>query len=229
MKSFGLSISGLLLTFGIFGATLRLESYYGRKIEAAEARQISVTGVPLTLGQWQGEDVSALTERESKILKLDNYIRRTYRNPEGDEVFVYIGFWKKQSGEHQAAKHSPLMCLPANGWNVSKPSDIMLSPTPEHQNVRMRRLLAQLGKSRPPELFYYWFFSGNETYTDESEALLKLVKQSLIDQRSDGGIIEISTSTLDPKKQIASDKRADEVLQQFIVEFYPVLEKIVRD
>lgn len=229
MKTLGICIPGLLLTLLVFGGALGLESYFRHKIDTAEARQTSVTTIPLQLGEWQGEEVSGLTERESKILKLDNYIRRLYRNPAGDEVFVYVGFWKKQSGDHQAAKHSPLMCLPANGWDVSNPTDITFSPTPEYQNVRMRRIIAQLGKSRPPELFYYWFFSGDESYTDESGALLMLIKQSLIEQRTDGGIIEISTSTLDPKKRATSESYADDVLKRFSADFYPALEKVTRE
>ena len=228
MRFFGINLIGILIIFAVLGSAVGLEKHYRQKMDSAESKLISVAEIPLVLGDWKGQDISGLTERESKILKLDNYIRRIYRNSSGAEVFVYVGFWRKQSGEHQAAKHSPLMCLPANGWDVAQPSDIVLSLTSEFNEIRMRRLIAQYGKNRPPELFYYWFFSGSESYTDESEALLKLIKHSLVEQRSDGGIIEMSTGTIDPGTKVSSEKYADQVLTEFAKEFYPALEKVAR-
>ena len=84
-----------------------------------ETNNIDIRQLPYQLGDWNGIDVDNLDLRSQNTLKLDQYVRRIYKNKEGRQIFIYIGYWKKQSGDHQAAKHSPLLCLPGNGWKIT--------------------------------------------------------------------------------------------------------------
>src|SRR5262245_48854583 len=71
-------------------------------VRRASGSGISLASLPRMLGQWRGEDTSKLDARSQDILRLDEYVRRVYKAPDGRSVFAYIGYWKRQSGEHQA-------------------------------------------------------------------------------------------------------------------------------
>jgi EpsI family protein len=180
--------------------------------------------LPITIGRWTGVEAEALSAKSHDILRLDQYIRRLYTSPEGTRVFVYIGYWAKQSGEHQAAKHSPLMCLPANGWKISSPEATQVEIPGGAQSARK---LA--GKIKNNDiLFYYWFFSGEQTYVDETEALFHIMRETVVNARSDGGIVEISVDMDGSLSRIEAEAKAEGVLRDFVKDFSPALNSLLQ-
>ncbi len=182
---------------------------------------VSLSNLPTQIGGWSSVEAEPLNAKSQDILKLDQYVRRLYKNAAGESVFVYIGYWQKQSGEHQAAKHSPLMCLPANGWKISSPEQ---RSVPLASGAQSARQLAGIIQDHSV-LFYYWFFSGEETYVDETDALFRIIRETVLKGRSDGGIVELS---IDLGSGAGTDpKRAEEVMQSFVKEFVPALNAVV--
>ena len=215
---------------GVFAAILLLICFSGfthyLRVRAEHQQVISsdLVKLPMTIGGWHGQDTDKLSERSQDILQLDQYVRRIYSNEQGESVFVYIGYWKRQSGEHQAAKHSPLMCLPANGWKISQPSPRRID-FPAGGGFTVRELSGQ--EKTVPVLFYYYFFSGTETYLDETEALFHIIHETLFNGRSDGGIVEISTDIKNTGSAEDSKAKTQQMLDRFFADFYPVLSELV--
>jgi len=180
----------------------------------------------MAFGDWKGREADPLSASSHDILKLDQYLRRYYENSKGEGVFVYVGYWEKQSGEHQAAKHSPLMCLPANGWKISSPEARSI-PVGGSEGQKARQLVGLIKEQSL--LFYYWFFSGEETYVDETEALFRIAKEAIIHGRSDGGIVELSTLITRGGSQEDALAASETTLKDFVKSFAPELNKLVRD
>ncbi len=167
--------------------------------------------IPRSLGEWTSEESLGLGLREQQILQLDSYVRRNYKNSDGRQIQVYIGYWKTQSGDYQAAKHSPKTCLPSNGWEVLESNERRV----EALNAEVSSILARFKSNYM--LFDYWFFSGDEIYNHEWLALYKIASQKLLHSRSDGGIVELGIALKDGDE--ATKKDAQEILEQFMKDF----------
>jgi EpsI family protein len=183
-------IKGAYIAVAILLLTVVITHLTKTRLASFEAIDIAVETLPMQLGSWNGVESDALSTKSKEILKLTKYIKRDYTNSEGKTVSLYIGYWNKQSGEHQAAKHSPALCLPSNGWHVQYKDPVLL--TSNSSSLTAKQILGEIQSSE--QLFYYWFFAGEENYYEELKALVNISLQRLLHGRSDGGIIEIHTA-----------------------------------
>lgn len=191
-----------------------------------ENSDINIAKLPFQIADWKGKDVDNLDQRTQDTLKLDQYVRRIYENTKGEKIFVYVGYWKKQSGDHQAAKHSPLMCLPGNGWKITdiKKSNFNTNMQDGQNFTFVNSELVGIYKNFSA-LFSYWFFSGEVLYHEETTALFNIIKQTIVNKRSDGGIIELSVDSANNPQALENAKR---ITDDFVRDFYPELDRLIR-
>jgi len=201
------SVTALIFALALLGAGYAIDT----QVVSPEELNYKID-LPQSKGDWTGEDLAGLGIREKNILRLDQHIRRNYTRSDGKEVFIYIGYWENQSGDHQAAKHSPKTCLPSNGWVIQKNSTRVIDQSRQHT---VATITAKF-KSRLTH-YNYWFFSGKEEFHDEALALVNIIKNRMFDGRSDGGIIEIATSADSISPEDVAE--ADEVLRDFYATF----------
>lgn len=182
---------------------------------------VPLDSLPWQLGRWKGIESKELDARSQLILNLDRYLKRIYRTDNGEVVQLYVGYWKKQSGETQAAKHSPILCLPANGWTISRPvsSAVSMNQVPAEQSLQLATLEGTLNAET--SLFKYWFFNGTDTYPDQSKALLHTSVAMVTLGRSDGGIVELTTQIDRTVDGVTARKKAEAALSDFLSVFYP--------
>lgn len=159
---------------------------------------------------WNGEDLPGLGIHSQTVLQLDSHLYRVYRDNRGNKITVYVGYWRAQGGDYQAAKHSPAVCLPSNGWRVEDQQILEFSSGDKVNSIAGSSGLAHYR-------FYYWFFSGEREYTREWQALGQLALSALSDGRLDGGIVELSATAETPTS----------VIDEFVAEFRPALRKLV--
>lgn len=216
LRPVGSGVALLMLVCGAFA-----QASVQQRLEKSFAKIIEIASIPKQLGPWEGRDLPGLGLRSREILKLDRALRRLYRHHDGRQVILYIGYWAKQSGDYQAAKHSPSICLPANGWKIRK-SEKQVS-----KGLTVNTVLAEFGHTE--SLFSYWFFTGEATFHEEWEALLQISLQALFHHRSDGGLVEISTDLHRSLEGEESEKQAKQTIEEFLSEIYPVLNKLTKD
>lgn len=219
--------TGILIAILTLSLGLLVSQYYVEVLERSSAVDIPVERIPLQLARWTGRDSAVLDLRSRGILKLDRFIKRDYSDSTTTPLFLYIGYWKKQTGEYQAAKHSPLLCLPSNGWHIQQEAPSVLS-FPEGSGIppiKVKRIIGETGGRY--FLFYYWFFAGLDNYTEEWQALLKISAEKMISGRSDGGIIEIS-APLDENRMESIDKQS-KIIEEFARSLYPELYSLLRE
>lgn len=217
------SLYGMLASVILLGAALFGLSYYQHVGKRAESIDVKIEDLPLELGNWRGKNVSGLGLRSQGILQLNSYVKRLYVSNKGEEVFVYVGYWKKQGGEHQAAKHSPAICLPSNGWKIHESQRKTLRT--EGKSLVFNSIVAEFQQRKM--LFNYWFFRGTETYWEEWKALLKISLGAFLYGRSDGGIVEVSTAFKSRKNSAGEKKGAEAVLREFLEVFEPAVSELI--
>jgi len=182
------------------------------------ATGVDLAQLPEQIGEWKSSQSLKMDPSSRDTLQLNSYVKRFYSKPDGSRVYLYAGYWDKQSGEHQAAKHSPVTCLPSNGWSISSPKKVELAKP----SFKVNRLTGAFGKGN--NLFYYWFYTANETYLDEWKALIKISVGNLFHGRSDGGIVELSI----PYGDAYSEEKADAILEEFVSVLLPALSEVTK-
>ncbi len=187
--------------------------------------KIELKTLPYEFAGWQGTDSAGLDDKSKLILQLDDYVKRVYKNQEGDLVYLYIGYWKKQNGEHQAAKHSPVLCLPSNGWQLGQRN--LTSFASDNLTIPVKKVFADLKDKK--FLFHYYFFAGEKFYAQEWKALLNISMQTMTGNRSDGGIVEAYTVLKPGSGQDSKSEQADKVLSQFLKDLTPYLTNKIKN
>ena len=220
------SIAALIVILGSSTAF----HFFRQTVAAPDSVDALIENLPQQFGAWTGKENVELDPASRKILQLDRHVRRVYASAEQEMVFLYIGYWKKQSGEYQAAKHSPAVCFPSNGWAISNQNRVVLSlpgKSPGDETVlKINRLTGD--KRRDKDVVYYWFFSGAREYADEWRSLIYLTWEKFIHNRSDGGIVEISTALSTSSGHQRTEEEAYKIIERFIRDFYPELTKLTR-
>lgn len=207
------------ITILILGLTFRI---YFHSLSQVAGSDINLQSLPYAFGDWNGVDAVGLDDKSRDILQLDRYVKRLYKNSKGKSVFLYIGYWKKQNGEHQAAKHSPALCLPSNGWLLGKRS--VGEVITENLTVPIKKIVAEIKGSK--NYFHYYFFTGKTYYSQEWRALLNISIQTFMTGRSDGGIVEAHTEI---NHTTNSEQEADQSLSEFLQDLNPELSKIINN
>ena len=197
-----------------------------QRLSQAKEVDIPLETLPMTIGDWEGQDTAGLSVRSLDILKLDRFVKRRYTK--GDtSIILYIGYWKAQSGEYQAAKHSPELCLPSNGWQIDRLGTYQLNlPGADSNSIYLKRIRGEY-RDRS-HLFYYWFFTGTRSYAEEWRALLNISLEKMFYGRSDGGIIELSVPLSGSLSKEDAEKKAQKEIEEFIAELQPELNRLIQ-
>ncbi len=213
-----ISIIGL-----IFSLLILSGAYYGSSSYRPVDDRVhfaDVSTFPMEFPSWKGRKSEDLGSMEISILRLDSWLKRSYTKEGGIPLSFYLGYWKRQSGEYQAAKHSPLLCLPSNGWTIRK-VETRNVPIPETGSIaKVSRLVGELRNQT--FVVYFWFFAGEDVYTSDFQAILRSGLGTVFTGRSDGGILEITVPVQAAKGNIeAGIIEAEEHAEHFIREMYP--------
>jgi len=215
MNTRGLLLSTFILLFGI-AAEVPLRERFGKKPNIS----VEIESLPRQLGEWRGKDAGDIETSSLGILRLSRYIRRTYTHPKYGSLFIYIGYWETQSADFQAAKHSPIQCLPAHGWKLDYRPSIRKNLNSEiNQQVNINLLLGQIQDQK--SLVSYFFFHGKEYFSDEKSSLIRIVKQAIKGQRIDGGIVEI----LGPLPVSGTEQNVFDGVNNFLDQLLPELDQ----
>ena len=82
---------------------------------------------PARIGDWTLVSQQKMSPESLDVLKVDDYIMRTYENGKGQSVSLYIGYFKTQ--KEGKTNHSPRQCLAGSGWYTISAASVMLPVT----------------------------------------------------------------------------------------------------
>ena len=226
IRKIGAVLALVIVVLATVGSKVHLS-----RLSTADFDPLEIEQLPMELGEWKGSEGAGIDIRSQEILKLTRYVKRQYTK--GDStVTLYVGYWETQTGDYQAAKHSPALCLPSNGWSIQPKSavEVPVAGSGEEgaaggEDVRIKRILGEYRDST--QLFWYYFFTGQRDYAEEWKALINISLQKFFYGRSDGGIVEISTSLPTGMNRKAAEEAAAENLRDFLKQLYPALSELI--
>ena len=145
---------------------------------------------PLEIEGWSGTP-GILPPGIAQILAADDYLAAVYRDPaEAAPVDLFLSWYASQTAG--AAIHSPAVCLPGAGWEVSAIEPVAVAlPGTAAGTVRLNRAVIQKGLDR--QLVYYWFEGRGRRLTNDFAAKFHTLADSLTRGRTDGGLVRLIT------------------------------------
>jgi EpsI family protein len=151
----------------------------------------SINRISLSLDRWQGEDIS-LSDGVERMLRADSQIQRRYQRPNGDLVWLYVGYYGTERGGRP--EHTPWACYPSAGWVILSSIETSLSSdSSETLGSRLNELVVELSGAR--RLVHFWY-QTHRTRKIASETgltldhVLGLLSPS---GRADGALVRLST------------------------------------
>ena len=177
---------------------------------------------PTQVGDWNGLRNPDLEPNIARSLEADDYLTMNFRG-EGTAppVDFFVAWYRDQQS---GGIHSPEICLPAGGWEMSEikevdiPLEIVVDGVPRVINVPVNRAIIQKGLAR--QLVYYWFDQGGKRITSDYAAKIWLLWSSFQYGRTDGALLRLVTRVGDGAE---AEAIADERLQSLMASVFPVL------
>ncbi len=175
---------------------------------------------PKILGDWTAVSDGKMDENSMRILKVDDYMIRSYRNSKGDFISLYIGYFQAQ--REGKGSHSPRQCLPGSGWN---PIDATVFDLPlrDHNPNSLPVNKYIMGKGLDRQLYLFWYEGRGRAYASEYLNRFYLIWDSLTRKRTDGALIRVNGAVQGEAAE-ALKKQSD-----FINLFYPILKDYIPD
>jgi EpsI family protein len=177
----------------LFAATLTLlfsAAFAATQLVAARAEAIvsqpRLEAIPMVLGAWHGQRGAPLDPESARQVSPDQYLHRYYVSPAGTVEIDVAYYTQRRVG---ASMHSPLSCLPGNGWTVSSARTLSLDTLAGPVNIR------ELTVRRNKALFAlaYWYQSGRRVLTGEMATRVRLLSDALMQRPADVGLVRVMT------------------------------------
>jgi hypothetical protein len=131
-----------------------------------------LTNVPLTLGDWQGEEVPENNQEVIILLDPEQYVQRLYKNSKGQYMWLsMIG------GRSSQPFHAPDICYDADGWQYNLSSKaIPLEDGGEVHGLWMEANKVFPGETKETEhiVFYFYLFPNRSRELKDGIVLFKL-------------------------------------------------------
>lgn len=193
--------------------------YLSKEREAVQRTQLVL--FPRSFDGWWGER-RYLEPNIEAVLAADDYLSMGFTHDEtGATVDFFIAYYDKLT--EGGGIHSPEVCLPSGGWEMSEIKKQQLAiPTKDGEvGFEVNRAIIQKGLHR--QLVYYWFDTRGRRLTNDYETKAFTIYDGIMRGRTDGALVRVVT-VIPPK---ATEESADERLIDFLKDVVPDLPQYV--
>jgi len=127
-----------------------------------------------------------------KELNADRHVYRHYRNGDGKQVDLYIGYYGTAKGGRTG--HNPFGCLPGGGWGIIETKQLSLRANNYPNGVPINYILARKGEAY--ESVLHWYQSaGNKFLSTGIQQNIERFKGRIFYNRNDGAFVRVSVFT----------------------------------
>jgi EpsI family protein len=153
----------------------------------ANTNRKSLSEFPSQVGSWRqfGSDQRFGKEVED-VLRADDYVQRDYRDADGKNANLYIGYYYTQ--KTGATYHSPQNCLPGSGWIMTEPGLVKIRTEDGKEFEANRFIIVNEGRK---SVLIYWYQGRGRAIASEYWDKLYTVFDSATRRRSDGAMVRI--------------------------------------
>lgn len=175
-----------------------------------------LTTFPTEIGEWKGK-VNYFDDDVYTVLGVDDSILVNYRNDDGRNIQLYIGFY--QSQREGDLIHSPKNCMPGGGWNITN-VEVEEVNVPELDPASKKLIRLDLENGPHKQKVLYWYHSRGRIINSEYWQKIYLVVDSITKQRTDGSFVRLITNASDTGDDIALQE-----LKEFAKLIFPIINK----
>lgn len=205
-RSFTFCLVLLLIAFGI------VEIIHSRALPVVV--QTNLEKLPLVIAGFQGTEDS-FPETVYKILNADKHVYRHYRNQNGDQLELYIGYYGTAKGGRTG--HNPYACLPGAGWTIVENGQVKIRSRHTPQGTRVNYVVASKDGIR--NVMLHWYQSaGTRVLATGLAQNLQRFKGRVFSNRNDGAFVRVSTLVNEQE-----NSRAQAMVQAFAQEVLDLL------
>ncbi len=179
------------------------------RADAANVDRDPLALYPVVMDGWSSSPQQTLAPGIERILGADDYRAVHFSHPdEPASVDFFVAYYDKLAGG--AGIHSPEICLPAGGWEMSAIAQ---------QNIELESGLAfavnraVIQKGLEKKLVYYWFEQRGRRLTSDYTAKAYTVIDALTRGRTDGALVRVITSILPGETEAVADARLKRMLE----------------
>jgi EpsI family protein len=165
------------MLFAVLALT-RLTSSVGASTPA------DLTSIPASLDEWVATAAPPLDPDVARVLAADLYVHRFYSGRRGVVEMDVAYYAKPRVG---ANMHSPLNCLPGNGWQVTDVRDAEVTAAGRAWSVR-DSVVERRGSRFA---LTYWFQSRQRIVGNEWATRAYLLSDALQRRPTDAGIVRL--------------------------------------
>src|SRR4030042_67322 len=207
-----------ILTIAILLAGAALNHYFSKPDISLPRRNLAE--FPKAIGVWTAISDQRMDDGSMRILQVDDYILRNYRNSKGKIIGLYIGYFKSQ--REGKGIHSPRQCLPGAGW-VPVHTEVYRMTVPGHnpETVPVNKFL--MGKGLDRQLYLFWYHGRGRIYASEYWNKIYLIWDGLPKKRTDGALVRANNPV------IGNTEDALKTQSDFIQLFLPLLKEYIPD
>ncbi len=173
-------------------------------------QRLSLDQFPVDMEGWKGKR-EYLDFNIERVLAADDYLQADFADPTQatGSVNLLISYYDSQT--EGSGIHSPEVCIPAGGWEVSKWEQVNI-PLAALNGATLSVNRAIIQKEKDRQLVYYWFEQRGRRFTNDYVAKGFTVWDSVTRGRSDGALVRVIT----PLGNDASTQAAEERLKRFL-------------
>ena len=151
----------------------------------------NLRSVPLQLGQWQAQTEQTIDAGTLAYLKPDDYILRDYADlQQGTSINLFVAYFKSLQSKY--GPHSPRICLPGSGWNITSSSSLNLTVPGRKDPIPVNQFTME--KSNDRILTLYWYQNDRNVWAQDFYGKLLLLPDLLRYRRSDVSLVRLVTS-----------------------------------
>jgi len=151
----------------------------------AAPHHVAFDDLPMTLSDWTGESAPPLAPDVARILAADQYVHRYYSVPDGRSTEMDIAYYAQPHVGGTA--HSPLNCLPGNGWTMGEPA--VRAIRTDGGTWSVREITAARNNAR--WAMTYWFQGRHRVEADEFAARVNLFTDAIRRRPSDTAMVRV--------------------------------------
>jgi exosortase D (VPLPA-CTERM-specific) len=165
---------------------------------------------PREVDGWRAGPPRMLEAKVEKVLGADDYLSLDFQHVDrrvGVEMFV--AWYQDQT---KGGIHSPEICLPGGGWEITTIKTVDLGPQlglDKEFNINR----AVINKSMNQLLVYYWFDQTGHQIASDFRAKAMLVVSGITEGRTDGALVRLTTPILPGETEAAAEERMLELLR----------------
>ena len=178
----------------------------------------SFSTFPKQIGEWVGKE-EHFDKRIYDIVGVDDSILSNYHTSDGQQVQLYVGFYRSQ--REGDLIHSPKHCMPGAGWNINRTSiEELIIPNHNPGKIKCIKLILQKGTQR--QVVLYWFQSRGRFISSEYMQKIYLVIDSIIKHRTDGSFVRLIAPV-----ERDNEGEALEAIKDFAKLLIPILQEYI--